>query len=38
MKDKAKWRFMVYLAGDNNLSDAFLIELQDIQIYGPFKP
>jgi hypothetical protein len=34
MKDKAKWTFMVYLAGDNNLSDAGDTDLREMRTVG----
>lgn len=34
MKEKAKWTFMVYLAGDNNLSDAGDKDLGEMSVVG----
>ncbi len=34
MKEKAKWTFMVYLAGDNNLSDAGEKDLEEMSTVG----
>jgi hypothetical protein len=34
MEDKAKWTFMVYLAGDNNLSDAGERDLEEMRQVG----
>ncbi|HUS75664.1 MAG TPA: clostripain-related cysteine peptidase [Methanothrix sp.] len=34
MKHEAKWTFMVYMAGDNNLSDAGELDLQEMMKVG----
>jgi hypothetical protein len=34
MMDKAKWTFMVYMAGDNNLSDAGDMDLDEMRAVG----
>lgn len=34
MKEKAKWTFMVYLAGDNNLSTAGDKDLSEMRTVG----